>query len=89
MAVTDLPARKLFKCDCCGATTEESASTSRPSHWCNLHVLRDAYDFQGCAVADASVKLLLCTPCTTATVAAVNAVVDEVRAAIPKARGQS
>lgn len=82
MAVTDIPARKLFRCDGCAQEVEVGASTTRPAHWTNLHVLQDAYDFQGHAVADGSVKLLLCTKCTTVAVGAVNAAIDARRAAL-------
>lgn len=62
-------------CDGCGAE-ETTASTSRPTHWSDLHILRDAYDFQGCAVADGSVKLNLCLGCGNAAATALNQALD-------------
>jgi hypothetical protein len=80
MAVREVAASFEHVCDCC-KSVEASSSRSRPKYWCDLHVLRDAYDFQGCAVADGSVKLLLCLNCGEKVTKAMNAVFDEVRAA--------
>lgn len=83
MAVREIPAAFEMRCDCCGKI-ETSASKGRPAHWSDFHILRDAYDFQGAAVADGSVKLLLCLECSEPITKAVNAAVDDLRA---KARG--
>lgn len=82
MAVTEIQATWRFTCDGCKAT-EESKTKSRPRYWSDLHILRDAYDYQGCAVADGSVKLLLCADCALAATTAVNKAIDERRAATP------
>jgi hypothetical protein len=79
MAVREIAASYEAVCDCCKAV-EIMASKGRPKYWCDLHILRDAYDFQGCAVADGSVKLLLCLKCGEAATKAMNAVFDDVRA---------
>ena len=78
MAVREIPISYEHKCDGCGAT-ETSASKSRPKHWIDLHILRDAYDYQGQAVADGSVKLLLCLDCAEPATKAINEVIDERR----------
>lgn len=81
MAVTEVATRWTYKCDGCG-TTEDRESKSRPKHWSDLHILCDAYDFQGAAVADGSVKLLLCLGCGEAAVKAINKSIDDRRAAL-------
>lgn len=83
MALTEVQATWRAACDCCKAIVE-MASKRRPAHWIELHILRDAYDFQGAAVADGSVKLLLCVPCSKAAVDAMNESFDERRAALAK-----
>lgn len=81
MAVREISASFEAVCDCC-RTVEPMKSNGRPAHWINLNILRDAYDFQGAAVADGSVKLLLCVPCSDAAVKAVNLAFDERRATL-------
>lgn len=73
MAVREIAASFEFVCDGCKAV-ETKATNSRPAYWSDFHILRDAYDFQGNACADGSVKLLLCMDCSEATTKAVNAV---------------
>jgi hypothetical protein len=79
MAVREIAASFRFACDGCG-DTEEMPSKSRPKYWSDLHILRDAYDYQGCAVADGSVKLTLCLACGNAATTALNKALDERRA---------
>jgi hypothetical protein len=79
MAVTEVYATWRATCDCCKAT-EEMVSKGRPKHWIDLHILRDAYDFHDCAVADGSVKLLLCTTCADSALKAMNTSFDKARA---------
>lgn len=83
MAVREIAAKFEMVCDGCGAV-QASVSKSRPAHWSDFHILRDAYDFQGAAVADGSVKLLLCLECGGLAAKAVNAAIDERRAALAK-----
>lgn len=71
MAVREIPAAVIMVCDGCGKEIEQP-SKNRPAHWSDLHILRDAYDFQGCAVADASVRRQLCSECSTVVFHAVN-----------------
>lgn len=78
MGVREVPASFEHVCDGC-KSIETSATKSRLKYWCDFHILRDAYDFQGCAVADGSVKLLLCLACSEAATKAVNAAIDERR----------
>lgn len=79
MAVREIPAAFEIRCDGCGKTVQ-STSKHRPDHWSNLDIGRDAYDFQGCAVADGSVHLLLCDVCSPVVFHAVN----EAHAALSK-----
>jgi hypothetical protein len=79
MAVREIPGSFRFVCDGCGAE-EEMLSKSRPKYWSDLHILRDAYDYQGCAVADGSVKLLLCLECGNAAAGALNKTLEDRKA---------
>lgn len=86
MAIREIAASFEVVCDCC-RETETMTSKHRPKYWSDFNILRDAYDFQGHAVADGSVKLLLCLKCSDAVAKAVNNTVDDLRAAIAKATG--
>jgi hypothetical protein len=55
MSVREIPATKEWCCDLCQKTV---VAPSRPPHWANLHLQQDAHDYQGAAVADASIKRL-------------------------------
>jgi hypothetical protein len=72
MSIKEIPASFEYSCDNCGKT-HVAQSKGRPSRWSELLLKRDAYDFQGAAVADASVTRLLCDACTEKVVAALNA----------------
>ena len=74
MAIREIAATKEWCCDLCKLT---EIMPSRPSYWANLHIQQDAYDYQGAAVADGSIKRLLCSKCREAVVAAINAVKPE------------
>lgn len=78
MAATEVPTSWRMTCDACGAV-EVKPAKSRPAHWIDLHLLRDAYDYQGCAVADGSIKLLLCAACADCVTKAINASLEERR----------
>lgn len=71
MGTTVVPQKYMHRCDCC-AKSEETASSSRPIHWAELIIAQDAYDYQGQAVADGTVKRLLCRECTAAATIAIN-----------------
>lgn len=81
MSVRKIEASYEHVCDGCRAM-ERTASTSRPKYWADMHILQDAYDHQGCAVADGSVKRLLCADCTSAVAAAANAAISDRRTAL-------
>lgn len=74
MGVREISASYEFVCDGCGLV-EKRPSNSRPAYWTGLHIEAHAYDYQGCAVADASVKRLLCQDCTSEAHKAINNVI--------------
>lgn len=78
MAVREIPAAFEMVCDGCGAV-EKAPTWNRPKYWSDFHILRDAYDYQGCAVADGSVKLLLCLKCGEAAAKALNETLERAR----------
>lgn len=66
--IREIPKAFEYTCDQCRTThRQENASghytNSRPPGWVGLKVLRDAYDFQGQAVAPANIDRLLCEKC--------------------------
>ena len=80
MGVKEIPREFLHTCDGCGVE-HRKGSDSRPAHWGTLKLEQYAYDYQGAAVADGTVSMLLCSKCSdTAWEAA--------RAAIAKAVGE-
>lgn len=87
MAVSEVTATWRFTCDGCKAV-EVLPTKSRPKYWSDFHILRDAYDYQGCAVADGSVKLLLCPECGNAAAGALNKALDERKAAVSPNSGK-
>lgn len=87
MGIREIAASYEFVCDGCGKV-EKKQSNSRPSHWAGLHISADAYDYQGCAVADASVNRLLCPICTDATHKAINTVMTVIRASLVSGSGE-
>ncbi len=72
MGTKKVPESYLHTCDGCGATQQHDR-VSRPKYWSDLTLSRDAYDYQGCAVADGSVSRLLCDKCTEKVTSAINA----------------
>lgn len=68
MGIETIPATRRHICDGCGKKGEGSP----PPDWANLHWGRNALDFQGCAVADASIQQLLCADCDKKAADAVN-----------------
>ena len=71
MSVREIPATKEWCCDVCKATV---VAPSRPPYWANLHLQQDAHDYQGAAVADGSIKLLLCHKCRPKVIDAITGV---------------
>jgi hypothetical protein len=79
MSVREIPPAFEYTCDLCGAIhLQENASghytDSRPPHWGRLTVAQDAHDWQGQAVADGTIKRLLCNKCLSRMCDAINAV---------------
>lgn len=77
MAIREIPKAYDYICDVCGFThRQENAgghyANSRPEHWGELVVKQDAYDFQGAAVADGTIKRLLCSDCREGAIKAIN-----------------
>lgn len=79
MAVREVAPVFRFLCNGCGAV-EDMPSKSRPKYWSDFHILRDAYDYQGCAVADGSVRLQLCLECSNDAATALNQALDKRKA---------
>lgn len=86
MAIKEVRQYWVVTCDCCG-TTKEVASRSAPMDWVEINVGQAATDFQGNAVADASVHLSLCRECGIAVVAGMNAAIDRRRTGPPHPAG--
>ena len=75
MAERNTPATKTYICDGCGAKAQDHI----PSNWTKLIIKANALDFQGAAVADASVSRDLCATCTGIVHKAVNEAVLRVK----------
>lgn len=71
MGVREIPATKEWCCDLC---KKKDTTPNRPPYWATLHLQQDAYDYQGAAVADGSIRRLLCNSCREKIVAAINSV---------------
>lgn len=77
MTIREIPKSFEYICDGCGVKhLQENAtghySNSRPAHWATLTLAREAYDYQGSACADATIKRLLCEKCSGQVAAAIN-----------------
>lgn len=77
MAIREIPRAFEYQCDICGKTHEQKNASghytdSRPPHWTSLKIGADVYDYQGAAVADASVKRLVCDDCTPGLTRTIN-----------------
>lgn len=83
MGVREIPKQYEHTCDGCRVVKVTNFS-SRPTYWTGLNIIADAYDYQGAAVADASVKRLLCYDCTVSVHKAVNNAIEERRARVAK-----
>ncbi len=66
MSVTEIPAKYRWTCDRCKMDAFSDRAADRPGQWSRFLVERDAYDYQGVAIADASVSGHLCYDCTEA-----------------------
>jgi hypothetical protein len=74
MATREIPASLFYVCDGCGVEMPGS-DRSRPKYWSQLVLRQDAYDYQGCAVADGTVTRDLCRPCTDKVTSVINAAI--------------
>lgn len=81
MGSREIPATFEHTCDSCGASKTTKAQT-RPSYWSNLTIGRDAYDYHGIAVADGTIKRLLCDGCSDKATKALNQIATEAREAL-------
>lgn len=73
MAIRHIPEIVVFICDGCSAEQKADGEYQRrPKYWSTLRVERDAYDYQGCAVADGSIERMLCRECSTKLENAIN-----------------
>lgn len=83
MTTTTIPERTFITCDCCKRKCGNETGQARRSMSGGLIVQRDALDFQGCAVADGSVKRDLCDSCLHAVSEAINEVCQRIAHGIP------
>lgn len=77
MGTKAIPQFFLHTCDGCGAEVK-NAEVQRPKYWADLIIHQDAYDYQGCAVADGSVRRLLCGDCKKKVADAINTAIMRV-----------
>lgn len=73
MAVKNVPAQTVITCDRCGV----ECKTRNYIHNSKLTLVRAGLDFQGQAVADASIRADLCDRCSDKVLAAVSAALKE------------
>lgn len=72
MAVREIPASYEYVCDGCKKATTTPTKIGRPRYWATLAIEQNAYDHHGCAVADGTVRRLLCRDCTETASMAIN-----------------
>ncbi len=87
MAIREIQRAFEYICDGCNVShLQENAAghyrDSRPPHWNYIKVSRDAEDFQGQAVADASFRRLLCPTCTVDVLDAINSAIEKLRSKV-------
>ena len=80
MSARVIPTQYIYECDACGSNFVSEQKVDRPPHWCEFIIARDAYDWQGHAVADGTIKRLLCEPCGEVVSKAINGALSERRA---------
>jgi len=71
MGVKEIPMQFLHTCDGCGSELITDAK-SRPKYWADLTLAQDAYEYQGYAVADGTIKRSLCDRCKDKVTKAIN-----------------
>jgi hypothetical protein len=73
-----IPSSTKFTCDCCrNEKIVEGTEVQFPPYWSILTLKRDAYDFQGSAVASATTMRHLCDLCTELVSNAINTVLEK------------
>jgi len=72
MSVRHIPESFEHTCDGCG-WSEVTRNESRPKYWTTLIIQREAYDYQGNAVADGTIRRTLCKECSSVVSEAINA----------------
>lgn len=75
MTKKQIPAQTITTCDCCGVECKGSNYV----HEGKLTLTRAALDFQGCPVADATIRLDLCDRCNSAIGDAVSKCAESIR----------
>ena len=80
MTTKVIPERKVTTCDCCGVECQGSNFV----HEGKLALRRAGLDFQGCPVADATVRMDLCDRCNDKIAHAINAACTSIRAGQPQ-----
>ena len=77
MSRKEIPAKSVITCDCCGV----ACAGGNYVHEGKLTLTRAALDFQGCPVADATIRLDLCDRCNSEIGSAINEAANRLRAA--------
>jgi len=75
MAIKEISKSYIFICDGCRKEHRQE-HLRRPSHWMKFILERNALDYQGHAVADGTIKRLLCDVCGEKIGEAINKVVS-------------
>lgn len=71
MGMKPIPETFLYTCDGCNLPVTQNHK-GRPKYWSELNIIADCYDWQGSAVANGSVKRMLCEKCTDKATKAIN-----------------
>ena len=72
MAIREIPEIPATKEWCCDLRKKTEINQARPAYWGSFYLQQDAYDYQGAAVADASIRRLLCEKCKVKVINVLN-----------------
>lgn len=77
MAIREIPKAYDYICDVCGFTYRQEHAgghyaNSRPPYWGELVVKQDVCDCLGAAIADGTIKRLLCDDCREDAIKIIN-----------------